>query len=90
MFKIFIRTFIVGFILIASFIFFLFSLQAKETFQEKILRNKVQRCENREILNCDTKKQVCLCYDNKTEDECLRLKFKCLDEVSTICGLYNI
>lgn len=70
------------------FLFIYFTLVNFNVFaiEDEFLKNRINRCQNREISNCESKEKVCLCYDNKSNIQCDREKLQCIINIGSSCS----
>ena len=54
----------------------------KESFQDKIYRNREERCFQRERENCDARFRTCRNYDKKSYRVCMNRFNRCVDNIS--------
>ena len=57
----------------------------KQSLENKLDKNKIERCISREANNCNSKKKICKLYDKKETKECENEFNKCVKMSTSKC-----
>ena len=58
----------------------------KKSFENKLDKNRVERCVSREKEKCNSKRKRCKLYDRKGNEECQNEFDECIQASSLKCG----